>query len=187
MTCKDDDIQLARRIADGDSQSFGSIVERYGDLVFALVMRIAADRNDAEEIVQETFVKAYTALPRFDGRSSLGTWLCRIACNTAVSAMRRRRPAPAFDERRAAAVTDEEADALFGGGVDESLITALNRAIAMLQPDERALVTLFYYDDRPMSECASILGCTESAAKVRLHRIRKKLYVMIKSEYDEQQ
>ena len=81
MTCKDDDIQLARRIADGDSQSFGSIVERYGDLVFALVMRIAASRTDAEEIVQETFVKAYTAMSRFDGRSSLGTWLCRIACN----------------------------------------------------------------------------------------------------------
>ena len=185
MAHTDNDILLARRIANGDSQSFGTIVERYGDLVFALVMRIAVNRTDAEEIVQETFVKAYTALSRFDGRSSLGTWLCRIACNTAISTLRRRKPAPAFDERRAAAVTDEEADALFGSGVDENLISALNHALTMLEPDERALVTLFYYDDRPMSECASILGCTESAAKVRLHRIRKKLYALIKSEYDE--
>lgn len=185
MAHTDDDIQLARRIAAGDSAAFGTVVERYGERIFALVMRIAASRTDAEEIVQDTFVKAYTALSRFDGRSSLGTWLCSIACNTAVSAMRRRRPAPAFDERRAAAVTDEEADALFGSGVDDKLTAALNSAITMLGPDERALVTLFYYDDRPMSECASILGCTESAAKVRLHRIRKKLYAMIKSEYDE--
>ena len=185
MAHTDNDIQLARRIAAGDTAAFATVVERYGERIFALVMRIAASRTDAEEIVQETFVKAYTALSRFDGRSSLGTWLCRIACNTAISTLRRRKPAPAFDERRAAAVADEEADALFGSGVDESLISALNRALVRLEPDERALVTLFYYDDRPMNECATILGCTESAAKVRLHRIRKKLYVMIKSEYDE--
>lgn len=185
MAHTDNDIQLARRIAAGDTAAFATVVERYGERIFALVMRIAASRTDAEEIVQETFVKAYTALSRFDGRSSLGTWLCRIACNTAISTLRRRKPAPAFDERRAAAVADEEADALFGSGVDESLISALNRALVRLEPDERALVTLFYYDDRPISECAPILGCTESAAKVRLHRIRKKLYAMIKSEYDE--
>lgn len=185
MAHTDDDIQLARRIAAGDTAAFGTVVERYGDRVFALVMRIAANRHDAEEIVQEAFVRAYAAIGRFNGRSTLATWLCRIACNTAISAVRRRKPAPLFDERRAAAVADDEVDALLGTGIDDGKIEALNRAILRLQPDERALVTLFYYDDMPLGECAVVLGCTEAAAKVRLHRIRKKLYVMISSEYDE--
>ena len=187
MAHTDDDILLARRIAAGDPAAFGTLVDRYGERIFALVMRIAANRHDAEEIVQETMVRAYTAIARFDGRSSLGTWLCRIACNTAISALRRRKPAPEFDERRAAAVADDEVDSLLGGRADEELVAALNAALCRLQPDERALVTLYYYDDRPLGECAAILGCTESAAKVRLHRIRKKLYVMIKDICDERQ
>ncbi len=109
----------------------------------------------------------------------------RIACNTALSHVRRkRRPVCPVDERRIAALPDDEAERLEDIVDRESKLEALGRAVELLEPEERALVTLFYYDDRTISECAAVMELTEGNVKVRLHRIRKKLYLLVNELID---
>lgn len=103
--------------------------------------------------------------------------------NTAVSHARRTRPKHCgIDERRLAALPDSEADRLEEWAEKQERLDALNRAVERLDPEERALVTLFYYEDRSVGECAAITELSEGNVKVRLHRIRKKLYVLVNDE-----
>ena len=90
-----------------------------------------------------------------------------------------------IDERRLAVLPDEEADRLEEWTERQERLDALTRAIGRLDPEERALVTLFYYEERSVAECAAITALSESNVKVRLHRIRKKLYVMVTAQKDE--
>ena len=109
---KDTDLVCASR--DGDKQAFAALVERYRETIFFLVRRIVGNDEEAGETTQDVFIKVYRHLDRFDGRASFSTWLYRIACNTALSAVRRhvRQPLP-ISERMLASLPDEAVDALF--------------------------------------------------------------------------
>lgn len=177
--------ELIKRIVAGDTESFAALADRYSRSVYSLVARIVGSAEDAEELTQDTFLKAFDSLGRFDGRSTFATWLYRIACNTALSHVRRKqRPVCPVDERRLAALPDDEAERLEDIVERESKLEALGRAVELLEPEERALVTLFYYDDRTISECAAVMELTEGNVKVRLHRIRKKLYLLVNELID---
>lgn len=183
MQGEDQELELIRRIRCGETRLCVHLVDHYELIVYTLVVRILGRQEEAEEVTQDVFLKAFRQLDRFGGRSSFRTWIYRIACNTAISRARRtRRHYTGIDERRLALLTDEEADRLEEWAAHEQLLEALKRAVERLEPAERALVTLFYYEERPISECAAITELTESNVKVRLHRIRKKLYLMVKDE-----
>ena len=184
-----DEKRIVEKAKQGDDAAFALLVGRYADSTFAFVRRIVANREEAEDAVQETFIKAWSNLRKFDGRSSFQTWLWRIACNTALSAVRHDTAAAKkivkASDRLWETIPDEDVEAFFAGESDDGRIAALNRAIAVLSPDEKALIMLYYYDEKSIAECAAILGLSESNAKVQLHRIRKKLYATIKQQTDE--
>ena len=195
ITMQTEEQELIRRIAGGETRLCARLVDRYGRAVYTLAARIAGCTEDAEELTQDIFLKAFSSLDRFGGRSSFSTWLrhdgtdnerawlYRIAYNTAVSHARRTRPKHCgIDERRLAALPDSEADRLEEWAEKQERLDALNRAVERLDPEERALVTLFYYEDRSVGECAAITELSEGNVKVRLHRIRKKLYVLVNDE-----
>lgn len=187
-TERQDERQLIKQVLDGDAEAFAPLVGRYQNAVYSLVFRIAADTETAEELTQDCFMKAYRALPRFKGECAFSTWLFRIAYNTAISAVRRQRHTHySIDEGRLNAVSDDQADTLLAPSDDTPRIEALIRALDLLPPDERALVTLFYYDDRSINDCAEILGLSAANIKVRLHRIRKKLYILTIDELSRNQ
>ena len=164
-----EELELIRRIVNGETDLYAILARRYGRVVYTLVSRIVGCAEDAEELAQDVFLKAFRNLHRFNGRSSFPTWLFRIAYNTAVSETRRRkREWACIDQARLA-------------GRQESL-DALARAVGELEPEERALVTLFYYEEYSVSECAGITQMSESNIKVRLHRIRKKLYILVNTQ-----
>ncbi|MBQ5879435.1 MAG: RNA polymerase sigma factor [Alistipes sp.] len=174
-----DEQRLIQKVREGDVEAFAPLIERYSRPIFALVVGIVGHREEAEELTQDIFVKAYTKLSTFSFRSSFSTWLYRIACNTALTAVRRRqRRFALFDfsrtERLPEMPDDEELTEL-----SEAQEQALRRALDRLDPEERALIQLHYYENRPLSECGEILSLPESNTKVRLHRIRKKLGVWI--------
>lgn len=175
----DDEQRLIRKVREGDAEAFAPLVERYSRPIFALVVGIVGQREEAEELTQDIFLKAYTHLSTFGGRSAFSTWLYRIACNTALSAVRsRRRRFALFDSDRSERlpdVPDEEELTALSQAQEQALLAALDR----LEADERALIQLHYYENRPLSECGEILSISESNAKVRLHRIRKKLGLWI--------
>lgn len=177
--------ELIQRITNGDDGAFAILMERYAEQVYALVVRIIQRREEAEEFTQDIFIKAYEQLESFSGRSSFATWLYRIAYNCAISHTRRHRvPHYTIDEGRLSAVSDEDVEDMEGNLSDDN-IDALTRAIDRLDAEERALVTLFYYEQRPVAECAEITRQSENNIKVRLHRIRKKLHLMITSDKNE--
>ena len=113
ITMQTEEQELIRRIAGGETRLCARLADRYGKAVYTLAARIAGCTEDAEELTQDIFLKAFSSLDRFGGRSSFSTWLYRIAYNTAVSHARRTRPKHCgIDERRLAALPDSEADRL---------------------------------------------------------------------------
>ena len=171
-----DERQLIARILDGHAEDFGYFLERYSQEAFAIVVRLVPQQEDAEELVQDAFVRAFNRLETFEGRSSFSTWICRIAYTTAVSWLRKRRMKYlSIDDQPK--LTDTEVDEALD---DESRIEDLRRAISLLKPDEQTLITLYYYDNRPLNDIAYILDVEPNALATRLHRIRRKLYLLIK-------
>ena len=171
-----DEQELIARILDGHAEDFGYFLERYSHEAFAIVVRLVPQQEDAEELVQDAFVRAFNRLETFGGRSSFSTWICRIAYTTAVSWLRKRRIRYlSIDDRPQ--LSDTEIDEALD---DESRIEELRRAITLLKPDEQTLITLYYYDNRPLNDIAYILDAEPNTLATRLHRIRRKLYLLMK-------
>ena len=171
-----DESQLIARILDGHAEDYGYFLERYSQEAFAIVVRLVPQQEDAEELVQDAFVRAFNRLDTFEGRSTFSTWICRIAYTTAISWLRKRRMKYlSIDDQPK--LTDTEVDEAFD---DESRIEDLRRAITLLKPDEQTLITLFYYDNRPLSDIAYILDVEPNTLATRLYRIRRKLYLLMK-------
>ena len=171
-----DEKELIARILDGHAEDFGYFLERYSQEAFAIVVRLVPQQEDAEELVQDAFVRAFNHLETFGGRSSFSTWVCRIAYTTAISWLRKRRMKYlSIDDRPQ--LTDTEVNEAFD---DESRIEELRHAITLLKPDEQTLITLYYYDNRPLNDIAYILDVEPNTLATRLHRIRRKLYLLMK-------
>ncbi len=176
---KNDERHIIERILKGETRLFEYFLERYSQQVFVLVLRIIECQEDAEELTQDVFLKAFEHLSSFKADSTFSTWIYRIAYNTAITAARKRKQDPVLvDDALIANLSDAQVDSLLDDEREEQ-IQKLHRAIGLLPADERALISLHYEEDKPLSEAALILGLTENNAKVKMHRIRKKLYVLI--------
>ena len=179
---ENNETHIIRRILKGETALYENFLNQYGQQVFSLIARIICNQEDAEELTQDVFLKAFQHLSSFKAESSFSTWIYSIAYNTAISATRKRKfDTFAMDDTLLANISEQQVDETLNDESEEMIIK-LNRAIEKLNSDERALITLFYYEEKTMNETALILGLTESNAKVKLHRIRKKIYVLIKQE-----
>jgi RNA polymerase sigma-70 factor, ECF subfamily len=163
----------------GSQPAFERIVRRYQRPVISLIRRLIGERGDrslAEDLAQETFVKAYIKLAAFDTSRRLSSWLFRIAHNTAIDAMRRARIATVSPEEADGAV---EAHPDPASAVDPLEIKALGRALeaalATLRPEYRAAIMLRYEEGLPFEDVAHVLGVPESTARSYVHRARKEL------------
>jgi len=155
-----DDLTLVARIAEGDAQALGALYDSRGALVYRLALRVVADSGDAEEVVQDAFVRVWENAPRFRGGSVKG-WLVRIALNLSRDRLRRRR------RRRVVLTANPQGEAALeadnrGGEVD--------RALRRLPPGERAALTLHYYEGMTFTAAAAVLGVSLRTAKYRAAR-----------------
>lgn len=171
-----DEQRLIGRVLDGHTEDYGLLMERYGPEVFRLVARLVPLQQDAEELVQDAFVRAYNRLATYCGDASFSTWLCRIAYNLTVSWLRKRKVKyTSIDDRME--ISDADVDQLLD---DDTRISQLREAQKQLTPDELTLINLFYYDGKSLRDIAYILGIEPGNVATRLHRIRKKLYLIIR-------
>ena len=168
--------QRIRRILDGRSDEYGYFVRTYSAQVLDFVSRMVSDAGDAEELAQDAFVRAFRSLAQFDGRSSWLTWVLRIAYHTALNHLKRQRQQwLSIDDLPLADTPDDDL------GTDrEERIQQLDAAIDRLPADEQLLLHLYYYDDRPLRDIAYIMDAEPGLLATRLHRIRKKLLLMMK-------
>jgi RNA polymerase sigma-70 factor (ECF subfamily) len=175
------DTYYIKRIQEGDTTAYACILDKYSRQVYSLAFKIVCNKEDAEELAQDVFLKVFRHLGGFKGDSSFSTWIYRIAYNTAISYTRKKKQEwLAIEEAMIANITEEEiADAL--GQTDSSgQMELLDKALAQLPPDERTMILLFYTEGKSIDEMASITGFSVSNVKTKLHRIRKKLFVLMK-------
>ena len=177
------EIECIRRIVEGETEQFSYFLQRYSRPIHSMILRIVSCREDAEELTQDTFIKAFKKLETYKGDCSFSTWLYRIAYNTAISATRKKRITfPVQDENLINNVPDDAVDILLNNEKDEEVMQKLEQAIDMLNSEERALITLYYMDEKSIIEVASILQFTPDNVKVKLYRVRKKIYALVKNE-----
>jgi len=169
------------KVLAGNVNAFSCLVEAHKDKAFNLAFRICGNREEAEEIAQDAFLKAYRSLSDFRMKSSFATWLYRIVYNTAVSLVRTRKgkvlsleefPADAVDFL---STTENEEEA--AGEYKNALI---NFALQKLPEDERGLITLYYYNELPADEISKITGINKTNLKVKLFRARQKMAGIIR-------
>jgi RNA polymerase sigma-70 factor (ECF subfamily) len=167
------------RARQGDGEAFRALVERHSRSVFRLAFRMTGNEQDAEDVVQESFIRAYRQLGRFESRANFGTWLYRIAANCAVDLMRARQArhdmvrGESLDETASTATSNLPAPDRLAESAEIQQRVA--KALDALSPLERAAFTLRHYEGRSIDEISRTLNLGTSAAKHSVFRAVKKL------------
>ena len=176
MTNRSELDPLVEAAREGDTEAFDELVRRtYGD-VFKLAVRLTGNETDADDVVQDTYVRAFRGLRRFRGDAQFSTWLYRIASNCASSftARRSRQRCDSLSEAGELIQTNPDQDPTLQAEAS-TLRQTIERALEQLPQRLRAVVVLKHLDDLSHREIAERLGISESATKVRLHRARNTL------------
>lgn len=177
MLTRLNDNEIISKVLRGDQAAYALLVEHYRDYVFSLVLRLVKSREDAEEVAQDVFIKAYRSLPGFRGDARFSTWLYTIVQTTAITFLRKKKiETHSLDVdhiRERAKNTDS---GLRTNIVEQkSRQDLVTRALALLPADDANILALFYKAEQSLEEVAGILGIEMNAAKVRLHRARARL------------
>ena len=171
------DIDIISAVLRGNQQAYAEIIKRYKAFVFTLVLRYIKSREDAEELAQDVFVKAYRALADFKGDSKFSTWLYTIVTTTCISFLRKKKlETYSMDNEKVFENIENKDSGLNANQVEQkSRVAMVNNAIALLSPDDAEIVTLFYKGEQTLEEIAQVLGIEANTVKVRLHRARTRL------------
>ncbi|WP_111306718.1 RNA polymerase sigma factor [Confluentibacter sediminis] len=168
-------------IIDGDTSAFSVLVDRYKDLVFSLTMKMLKNREEAEEVAQDTFIKVYKSLNTFKGDSKFSTWIYRVAYNTCLDRLKKNKkyfndvPIDEFTEHQVKNI-DNALDTLEHNERDK----AIQDCITLLPSEDAFLLTLYYFDEQSLDEIAKVMNLTPNHVKVKLFRSRKKLATILK-------
>jgi RNA polymerase sigma factor (sigma-70 family) len=191
MQHKQSDNELILAILEGNTAVFAELVKRHQRFVFTLAMRYAKTREDAEEIAQDTFVKAYRALGTFKQGSKFSTWLFSITYTTAMTFLRKKRlPTDSIHDEENSIQLENHTSSYQADVIEKrSGHVFLNQAIDQLLPDDAAIITLFYKGEQSLEEIGLALNMEANTVKVKLHRARTrlkdKLQFLLKDEVKE--
>lgn len=177
MQSKLSDIELIQQTMAGNQAAYADLVKRHQRFVFTLAVRFTKTREDAEEVAQDCFIKAYRSLASFQQQSKFSTWLYSIVYTTAMTHLRKKRvPTDSIDDEDGfIQIADTH------GGMDANLAENksrsyyLNMAISQLLPDDAAIITLFYNGEQSLEEIGEALNMEANTVKVKLFRARQRL------------
>ena len=185
------DQALITAVLEGNSSAYAELVNRHKRFVFTMAMKFAKNREDAEEIAQDCFIKAYRALGTFKNTSKFSTWLYTITYTTAMSFLRKKRIVTySIDDEESHLQLENPISSYQANDVEKkSKYAYLNLAISQLLPDDAAIITLFYQSEQSLDEIAQVLKMESNTVKVKLHRARlrlkEKLEYLLKEEVKE--
>jgi len=177
MQSKLSDIDLIEQTLAGNQAAYADLVKRHQRFVFTLAMRFTKTREDAEEVAQDAFIKAYRNLQAFQGQSKFTTWLYSIVYTTAMTFLRKRRldTSSIDDENNFIQVENQNAGFENNLAENKSRSFYLNQAIEQLSADDATIITLFYKGEQSLEEIAITLGIEPNNVKVKLFRARQRL------------
>src|ERR1700733_14135885 len=173
------DMYLVAAAKDGDHLAYAELCRRHSKQILRTVLRITGDIADAEDTLQDALLKAYIHIGSFEGRSAFSSWLTRIATNSALMLLRRKRSQPVYSFESDPEIDDfnlrepvETSCSPEESCIQNALENELAQAIRYLPPNLRVVMQIRYREDAPIAEIAKMLGISESAVKSRLTRAR---------------
>ena|ERR1700744_1158034 len=176
MQSKLSDIALIEQTLAGDQSAYADLVKRHQRFVFTLAMRFMKTREDAEEVAQDCFIKAYRSLEAFQGGSKFSTWLYSIVYTTAMTALRKKRvDTDSIDDENTYIQIENTGGYDVNNVENKSRSFYVNQAIAQLLPDDATIITLFYKGEQSLEEIAQTMGMEANTVKVKLFRARQRL------------
>jgi RNA polymerase sigma-70 factor (ECF subfamily) len=164
--------ELILRAQDGNADAFGQLVTHHQQAVYNIAYRLTGNRQEAEDVAQEAFVKTYRTLDRFDSKRPFAPWLYRITTNTALNWIKRRRPEAELDEELASSNTTPTPETLV---ITAETGNRLRTAIAELPPNYRAVIELRHFQGLSYHEMSEALNAPLSDVKSWLFRARRRL------------
>ncbi len=175
------DQQLIDEILEGNSNAFSIIVDRYKDLVFTITLKMINDFHEAEEVTQDSFIKAYKNLAKFKNESKFSTWLYRITYNNCLDHIKK-------TKKKSFINTTEQIEEVEFSEINNGLKileekerkNMINFCIKKLEAEDYFLLTLFYFEENNLNEIAKIIGTNTNHVKIKLYRARKKLSTILK-------
>lgn len=184
MTQNNDQLYI-EKILKGDTNSFAVLVDKYKDMVFSLALKVMKNREEAEEVSQDTFIKAYRSLKNFKGDSKFSTWLYKIAyhnCMDRLKKISRKYNTDTIDEvvENKISATDDVLQTIERKERAEIIKECLNE----LPEDERSILWFFYFEELSLKEITEVTEYSENNVKVKLHRARKKLLAVIQNRVE---
>jgi RNA polymerase sigma-70 factor (ECF subfamily) len=149
-------------------------------MVYSLALKLLKNPEDAEEMAQDTFIKAFQKLNMYEGKSKFSTWLYSITYNACISELRKRRiQFSSIEEQRFSDQDEMKMHDYFSETKKEDQERYLNLALGKLPEDDQVLVTLYYYESQSMDDISVITGLTVSNIKVKIHRARKRMFALL--------
>ncbi len=176
----DTDQYLIQQTLQGDTSAFAKLVDKYQSYVFTIVVRMVKVREEAEEVSQDTFIKAYESLGSFRGESKFSSWLYSIAYRKALDNLRKNKKHKSFQLLEE--ITESDVGVVENGL--QQMETAerkekIQECIMQLPEVEAALITLYYFEEQSIKELAVVTKLSEENIKVKLYRSRKKLFNLL--------
>jgi RNA polymerase sigma factor (sigma-70 family) len=181
-----DDKYYIDQILRGNANAFSFLVEKYKRMAYTLALKLVQVPEDAEEIAQDGFVKAFQALKDFKGDSKFSTWLYKIIYRTSISHLRKKQmEIISMDDDQNRTFDIQETDNFLNQLNLEEQNMLVRLAIDRLPAEERALITLFYLNECSVKEITGITGDSESNVKIKLFRSRKRLWDLLKHRFQD--
>ena len=179
MTDKNDQLYITK-VINGDTNAFSYLVDNYKNMVFSLAFKMTKNREEAEEISQDTFIKAFKNLSKFNGDSKFSTWLYRIAYHASLDNIKKNKVNNTnFDINEITLNQIKSVDNILEGIERKERAQIMDNCLNKLSDDERSVIWMFYYDELSLKEIIEITDWSEANLKVKLHRARKKLLAIV--------
>ncbi|SDZ28975.1 RNA polymerase, sigma subunit, ECF family [Flavobacterium aquidurense] len=173
------------KILQGETNAFAVLVDRYKDMIFTLALKMVKNREEAEEVAQDTFIKIYSSLNKFKGDSKFSTWIYKIAYNTCLDRLKKNKKEDnniSIDEFSAHLI--KTMDTALSALEDKERKQTIQNCLNLLPSDENFLLTLFYFEDQSLEEIGKIMNINANNVKVKLFRSRQKLAVILKKQLE---
>ncbi|PXY45587.1 RNA polymerase sigma factor [Flavobacterium hydrophilum] len=173
------------KILQGETNAFAILVNRYKNMIFTLALKMVKNREEAEEVAQDTFIKIYNSLSKFKGDSKFSTWIYKIAYNTCLDRLKKNKKEDnniSINEFSAHLIKtmDDALSAL----EDKERKQTIQNCLNLLPGDESFLLTLFYFEDQSLEEIGKVMNISANNAKVKLFRSRQKLAVILRKQLE---
>ena len=179
---KNTDQYLIDKTLEGDNNSFGELVDRYQNFVYTIAIRILKVSEEAEEVAQDSFIKAFDSLKTFRGDSKFSTWLYRIVYHKSLDRIKKNNRHRTYEINEE--ITACRLDQIENGlefMMNEERSKMIRSCIAKLPEDDAVIITLFYFEEQSVKEISKVTDLSEDNIKIKLYRSRKKLFTLLES------